>query len=196
ICARKLARQSLLELLHPLLELVHPLLKAFRVLGSPEDPRVPAELLAEVAPEVAADLPAQLSEVDLPALALLDRDGHLAARAVAGALDLQDLAGFHPPRGAGEIARHLDRLPAGLRDDVADLDAGLLRRAVRFDGGDQHARVPRRAEMLPKLRRHLQEPDAEVTAPAVVRQADDHGVVAIGGEDAVLRNDNAALVLV
>ena len=88
-----------------------------------EDPGAAAEVAADVAADVTADLAAQVSEVmanvsevDLGAAPLLDLDGQLLYRAVAGDLDLQRLARiFAARRGSGRGRNDALAVGAGAR---------------------------------------------------------------------------------
>src|SRR5262249_12894692 len=131
-----------------------------------------AEVAVEVAAEVAADAPAEVSQVhaevaqaELPDAALLDLHRELLCRAAAHDLDLERIARSRTADRSGDVSGRLDPVPFHARDDVADLDSRLRRRAVSLDRRDQSAFVPLGAEVLAQLRRHLEEADAEVPAP-------------------------------
>ena len=68
--------------------------------------------------------------VRLDRLAELDLEGLLLAE--AHDVDVDDVARLEAANDALQRAHLIDRLAVGRDDDVADLDAGFLRRAVRL----------------------------------------------------------------
>src|SRR5262245_9099209 len=174
-------RQASLELLQLLLEVVQALLEIGGRLGRRRHLPVPAPVAPEVPLEVAgpvlprAPVP-ELADPHLARLALGDRDGDALRRPVAEQLDRDRLAALLVPQQPDELARGLDAVAVDLRDDVADLEAGLRGRSVRLDRADHDAGVLRRSEVLAQLGGHLDRPHADEPASAVLVHAHDEGV--------------------
>src|SRR5947207_743006 len=91
-----------------------------------------------------------------------DREGDLLL--LAPDLELRVLVGREEADGALEIARPLELLAVELEQDVAALDAGLGRGAVRYDLVDEHALRLLGTELAREVGRERLDRDAEPAA--------------------------------
>ena len=135
---------------------------------------------------------AEVSDSDLPILALGDGDGERLLRSIPEQVHLDRLAVLVAADGARQVPRRFDAVPVDGGQDVADLDPGLGRRAVRLDRADHHAGVLGRAEMLAQLGGQLDRAHAQVTAAPVSVKSDvarKVGVVEIGKIRPKLRSE-------
>src|ERR1043165_7255858 len=137
-----------------------------------DEPPVDARFLALIGgkrPHGEAELAAALgrARLGLGGLLLLhgaDRDADLARLARAQDVHLRLRAGLDLRDERRELARLVDRLAVEADDDVAGLEAGLLRRAAGLDLGDERAARSVEAEGLGERRRYFLHADAEASA--------------------------------
>src|ERR1700693_6431413 len=188
--------QALFELVDSLLETVAELREVPDDMAIPGDGTVAEDpgVASDLAPDVATEVAAEVSQVDLGGPPLFDLDGQLFGRAIAGHLELEHVPRLRVPHGAGEVRGGLDPICAGARDDVANLDAGRRRGTLLLDTGNEDAGVPGSAVMDPKLRRHLEQSNSDVALPAMFRESPDEGFVP-AGEEAVVGDDDPLLPL-
>src|SRR5260221_279800 len=113
---------------------------------------------------------------------LADIDLHLLVMAVAPDGDVSLAVDRRLGNQPRQIVQLVDLVAVELDDDVALLDAGTRRRAVRVDVGDERAALARHAEAAGDLGRHLLDLDAQPAAIhlAVLAQLRDDGLGEVG----------------